>query len=497
MKKRILALLLALLVFLPLLASAEDNVYRLLRQGSVGDDVQTMKKRLYDLGYYTTTVLNGTYNDTTTEIIVAFQKLNGLLMTGEADPYTQALLYSDAAIRADGKPVSETAVPPAEGSGGNGQYRALAEDSFGDDVLAVKKAFYGLGIYKTTDFNNVFNGIMTDRVKGYEAENGLTADGVLTPEEQLFLLGERSLSAVELPTASVTLPALNESGFLPEGVSPFVVSDFDGGAWYYIDQQLYIEILRYRDISSDITWFETDLRCAPGVTWNALLSRGSREDGHNFEDGMTIADRGRAILAFTDDNFGYRWYQNRVNRNAQYQEGVILRDGVIRSAEGPTRDYYDFPTLDVMAYYPDGRIELYYPEEHTAQEYLEMGALHVFSFGPILLRDGQVNERLYSPASKTQATEYIEQAARQAIGCYEPGHYCLVTVNGNHDTRTGVVMQWMVNKMMEKGVSDAFNLDGGRTTLLYFMGQAVNKKENVNRSAMREISSLIGIGTRE
>ena len=73
----------------------------------------------------------------------------------------------------------------------------------------------------------------------------------------------------------------------------------------------------------------------------------------------------------------------------------------------------------------------------------------------------------------------------------------LVTANGNHDSRTGVKMQWMVDIMLEKGVTDAFNLDGGRTTLLYFMGQAVNKKENVNRDAMREVTGLIGFGARE
>ena len=102
-----------------------------------------------------------------------------------------------------------------------------------------------------------------------------------------------------------------------------------------------------------------------------------------------------------------------------------------------------------------------------------------------------------TPSSKTLAAEYEEEAARQAIGYYEPGHYLIITANGNHDSRTGVRMQWMVDIMLEKGVTDAFNLDGGRTTLLYFMGQAVNKKENVNRDAMREVTGLIGFGTRE
>ena len=112
---------------------------------------------------------------------------------------------------------------------------------------------------------------------------------------------------------------------------------------------------------------------------------------------MTIADRGGAILAFTDDNFGYRWYRRIHDKNLKYQQGVVIRNGITRADAMPDSSYYDFPPLDVLAYYPDGRIELYYPEEHDAQDYLDMGVLHTYCFGPILLKDGQVNERLYSP----------------------------------------------------------------------------------------------------
>ena len=436
MKKRFFAAALILALFLVCTAGAEE-AYRMLKSGSVGDDVKAMKVRLYELGYYRTSALNDIFNESAEPVVENFQYMNGLARTGVADAYTQAVLYSDAAITADGVPLSN-AEKPAEGTGGDGQYRTLQQDNYGDDVLDAKKGLLKLGYYRSDDFSNAFNSGMTDRVKQFQQSLGQTADGVLTPAQQQELLGTRIVTGGGLAAAStVELPELDEEGYLADKTAePFIYSDFASGYWYYIDQELHIEIIRYTHPRySDMSWYETEIFCKPSVTWRPLMSQGYREEGHNFEDGMTIADRGNAILAITDDNFGYRWYKRNHDGDLKYQQGVVIRDG-------------------------------------------------------------EVNQRLYNPSSKTLAEEYVEEAARQAIGYYEPGHYIIITANGDHDSRTGVVMQWMVDMMQEKGVRHAFNLDGGRTTLLYFMGQAVNKKENVNRSLMREVTGMIGIGER-
>ena len=498
MKKRIFALLTACMLLLSCTAFAEEN-YRMLKSGSVGNDVKALKVRLYELGYYRTSSLNDVFNESAGPVVETFQYMNGLTRTGVADAYTQAVLFSDAAIMADGSPVSAAAEIPAEGAGGDGQYRDLAENDYGDDVLDAKKGLLKLGYYRSDDFNSTFNSGMTDRVKQYQQSLGETADGILTAAQQQEMLGSRAVTSGGVAAAStVELPELDEEGYLADkSAAPFVYSDYDTGYWYYIDQELHIEIIRYTNPRyADMSWYETEIFCKPSVVWRPLMSQGSREEGHNFEDGMTIADRGNAILAITDDNFGYRWYKRFHDGDMKYQQGVVIRDGIVRADAMPDESYYDFPPLDILAYYPDGSIELYYPEEHDAQDYLNMGVLHTYCFGPILIRDGEVNERLYNPGSKTLAEEYVEEAARQAIGYYAPGHYIIITANGDHDSRTGVVMQWMVDMMQQKGVTHAFNLDGGRTTLLYFMGQAVNKKANVNRSLMREITGMLGIGER-
>lgn len=70
----------------------------LLKEGSVGTDVLAMKKRMQELGYFTSGAsLSENYNATTTERVKLFQKVNGLRQTGIADTEMLLLLFSDAA----------------------------------------------------------------------------------------------------------------------------------------------------------------------------------------------------------------------------------------------------------------------------------------------------------------------------------------------------------------------------------------------------------------
>lgn len=71
---------------------------RFLKQGSTGDDVFRLKKRMQELGYFSSgAALSDQYNATTTERVKQFQKANGLSQTGTVDEETLKILYSDAA----------------------------------------------------------------------------------------------------------------------------------------------------------------------------------------------------------------------------------------------------------------------------------------------------------------------------------------------------------------------------------------------------------------
>ena len=125
MKRNVLLALVLILMCMACFAQA-DTLYRYLEPGCAGDDVLAMKERLYDLGYYTTTKLTQSYTNAVSDVIKEFQKNNGLAATGDADAYTQAVMFSDAAVKKNGQPMVDGASKPAEGTGGDGQYRELA-----------------------------------------------------------------------------------------------------------------------------------------------------------------------------------------------------------------------------------------------------------------------------------------------------------------------------------------------------------------------------------
>lgn len=80
------------------IADKISESYKPLKQGSSGNDVVKMKKRMQELGYFAAGAsLGNQYNATTTERVKLFQKANGLEQTGIADAATLMLLYSDSA----------------------------------------------------------------------------------------------------------------------------------------------------------------------------------------------------------------------------------------------------------------------------------------------------------------------------------------------------------------------------------------------------------------
>lgn len=506
MKKKLIWVICLLLICCMSVALGE--AYRDLESGDSGDDVLAMKERLYTLGYYSTTKLTASYTDAVSDVIKKFQKNSGLTATGNADAYTQAVLFSDAAVKKDGKPFVQGAEMPAEGTGGDGLYREYGLGAYGNDVTKLKKQMQKLGLYsKSSSLSKDCNEGMVERIVKFQQENDLAGNGLVTVETQALLYYGHAKGVItpkptatpkptSAPQVAVELPATNEDGFLadPEAEA-FIHEDWDDGHWYYIGQTLAIEICRYEDPNQPLVWYVSDVRMDPeSETFRALFADGSRVPGHNFEDPLTIAEENNAIFAITDDNYGYRWSRSTIDKEYKYEQGVIVRDGDIKSANVPTDGYYDFPPLDVLAYYPDGSIKLYYAEEHDAQWYVDNGVQSTWAFGPILLKDGAVNDRIYDK-TKYVYTEYNVKEPRQALGYYEPGHYVVITAKGRSDDSDGVTIQWMIDQMQALGVKDAFNFDGGYTTVLYFNGEAVNKKENVRRTGLREVSSVLAIGT--
>lgn len=101
--KRIVALILAVIILLPLAGTVGGTAYaagsskKTLKKGSKGEEVRQLQERLIELGYDPGEP-DGAFGNGTREAVIAFQRRNGLDADGQAGPKTLEKLYSDEAL---------------------------------------------------------------------------------------------------------------------------------------------------------------------------------------------------------------------------------------------------------------------------------------------------------------------------------------------------------------------------------------------------------------
>jgi len=360
----------------------------------------------------------------------------------------------------------------------------------GEEVLTLKKRLYELGYFQTTSFTKTYSENTAETVRTFQQVNGLPETGEVDAATAEALFSEDALRlphptlaplATPGPTPQVNWPARDEEGFLAEG-DEYIYENDEEGLWIYLGKDLQVIITARQDSSIPLEWFETEIFTRNGETFRTVMTNPDRP-GRNFRYPYDIARDEQFVLAFSDDFYG-----NRMSGDETV--GIIIREGQIVSSRTNRRTGHHLPNLDMMAQYPDGSLQVYECNELTAEELLTRGAVNVFSFGPILLRDGEINELVY--------TYYKSIEPRHALGMIAPNHYFLLSVQGRHSDSKGTTLQRMAEIMKERGVTQALNLDGGNTMALIFRGRMLNKLAVYqNRKFVRTVTSLIGIGRTE
>jgi exopolysaccharide biosynthesis protein len=84
----------------------------------------------------------------------------------------------------------------------------------------------------------------------------------------------------------------------------------------------------------------------------------------------------------------------------------------------------------------------------------------------MLLKDGQPMETFNSKENPLNP--------RTAIGYYEPGHYCFVVVDGRQTDSKGMTTKDLSKLFYSLKCKAAFNLDGGQSAEMAFMGKLYN-----------------------
>ena len=158
-------------------------------------------------------------------------------------------------------------------------------------------------------------------------------------------------------------------------------------------------------------------------------------------------------------------------------DGIVIRNGDL---------YRDKVYADVLIMNNDGSMATYTADEFDINAVKENGAWQGWSFGPMLLNNGQ--------PMTTFNSNVVRANPRTAIGYYEPGHYCMVVVDGRQNGySSGIKMADLSQLMYDLGCKVAYNLDGGQSSMMVFNGKFVNKPYKDGRS----VSDIVYIGEEE
>ena len=276
-------------------------------------------------------------------------------------------------------------------------------------------------------------------------------------------------------------PALNDAGFLDSG--EFVWEDDENGVWRYASDTLRIEIFRRQQKQPARVWYEAEVFCAEGSAGPRMIANDPEhwKTAASMEYPYKIARKYGTVLAISND-FGQLRLQQKKSR-----PGILIRDGKVWSDRTKKKGVKDFPNLDCLAIWPDGDMKVYYSNEKTAEEYLADGAIDVLAFGPILIRDGKLNEE----ALKKYGTSH---AQRTAVGMVEKGHYFFMMLEGRIKRSKGDGISFLAEKLQEKGCTLAFNLDGGETAWGHQLCKLKDRKKPLSS---RRTSDILGVGTSE
>lgn len=290
-----------------------------------------------------------------------------------------------------------------------------------------------------------------------------------------YLLADRYLiEHVEIETVNASLAVAAENTAVWQSTPTAV--DPTTGAMLYQSDSASIEIKKVSTGSGSdtMTYFVADVVVSNATTLSSAFAKNMF--GENIvEYTSEIAQDNNAVFAINGDYYGFR------------SDGILIRNGVI---------YRDEPARVGLAFYQDGSMKIYDETQTSAQELLDAGAWNTLSFGPALIQDSVVSTNLANvEIDKNFGNRSIQRSnPRTGVGIIAPNHYVFVVVDGRSPGYSrGASLTEFAAIFAELGCTDAYNIDGGGSSTMYFMGQVVNNPLGKNKE--RGISDILFIGS--
>ena len=235
----------------------------------------------------------------------------------------------------------------------------------------------------------------------------------------------------------------------------------------YSDSKTSITLKQYREYDSNI--YVANVTVSDASDLKTALANNTY--GRNIIDTTSdMAKNNNAVLAINGDYYGAR------------QSGYVIRNGKLYRDTSGNRD--------ALVIQKNGEFKFVSESETSASELLQDGALQVFSFGPVLLNNGEI-----SVGENDEVGMAMASNPRTAIGYLGNNHYVFVVSDGRTSESAGLSLYELASFMKELGVKDAYNLDGGGSSTMVFKGEIINNPTTSGRSGEeRAVSDIVYMG---
>jgi len=286
-----------------------------------------------------------------------------------------------------------------------------------------------------------------------------------------------------------------------ENITPPVTQEADPYADFdsYYDGKVRIKLTRIRE-------YETDIYLAEIVISDASYLKSAFAEntfGRNIKAKPSVmAEEANAILAVNGDFYG------------AHKNGYVFRNGTLYQSSIRRDTQYD----DLLIY-KDGSFGYINEETTEASTLAGSDVWHLLRFGPVLLDKGQItvdkvaelrNARTSNPRAALGLPARLDEEEinadedpkhrkprisnpRTALGIFEPLHYLFVVADGRTKASAGLSLYELAEVMKEAGVTMAYNLDGGGSSVIYYKGSVVNNPTDGKSAGERKVSDIVYI----
>jgi len=287
----------------------------------------------------------------------------------------------------------------------------------------------------------------------------------------------RHIEIADVDAYSITLASVSSG----ESVNSTAYSENDTTIpvtyddWNYQSSTVSISITKYSSGSREnaLTYFVADVVLSDAAQLQNAFA--DNQFGRNIiAYASEIAEANDAIFAINGDYYGFR------------DDGIIIRNGII---------YLDEPVRIGLAFYLDGFMKVYDETQTTAEELLADGVWNTLSFGPALVDNGLVVDNLSTIEIDTNFGNHPIQGnqPRTGVGMINDNHFIFIVVDGRSKGYSiGITLNEFAEMFKALGCSEAYNLDGGGSSTMYFMGRVVNNP--LGKIKERGTSDILFIG---